>query len=267
MSDIPAVELCDVRYRYRRGGPEVLKGISLTVGAGTIMGLVGESGSGKSTLGRLIVNERQPTGGSILIEGSRWDSQSRKNGLRRSVQMVFQDPFAALNPYLTPVAAVTEAVAVADRQGLPTARERAIALLRQVGLSGAIIDRAPSSLSGGQRQRVVIARALACRPRILVADEATSALDVSVQAQILNLLMGLQRDLGLTMLFISHDISVIDHLTDEVAVLKDGLIVESGATEQILNAPQHDYTRALLSAFRESDREQDMDRMNRGQQV
>jgi peptide/nickel transport system ATP-binding protein len=249
MSDTPAIELRDVRYRYTRNGPEVLKGISLTVPAGTITGLVGESGSGKSTLGRLIVDERRPTDGHILIEGRRWDRNSRKNGMRRSVQMVFQDPFAALNPYLSPLAAVTEAVAVADRLGRARARDRAIELLTQVGLSGAVVERAPSSLSGGQRQRVVIARALACRPRVLVADEATSALDVSVQAQILNLLMGLQRDLGLTILFISHDISVINHLTDEVAVLKGGVIVESGATEQIMNAPQHDYTRTLLAAF------------------
>ena len=249
MSDTFAIELRDVRYRYTRNGPEVLKGISLVVPAGTITGLVGESGSGKSTLGRLIVDERRPTDGHILIEGRRWDRNSRKNGMRRSVQMVFQDPFAALNPYLSPLAAVTEAVAVADRLGRARARDRAIELLTQVGLSGAVVERAPSSLSGGQRQRVVIARALACRPQVLVADEATSALDVSVQAQILNLLMGLQRDLGLTILFISHDISVINHLTDEVAVLKGGVIVESGATEQIMNAPQHDYTRTLLAAF------------------
>ncbi|AOX44910.1 ABC transporter ATP-binding protein [Microbacterium sp. BH-3-3-3] len=249
MSDTPAIELRDVRYRYTGNGPEVLKGISLAVPAGTITGLVGESGSGKSTLGRLVVDERRPTDGDILIEGRRWDRSSRRNGMRRSVQMVFQDPFAALNPYLSPLAAVTEAVAVADRQGRVRARDRAIELLAQVGLSGALVERAPSSLSGGQRQRVVIARALACRPRVLVADEATSALDVSVQAQILNLLMGLQRELGLTILFISHDISVINHLTDDMAVLKGGVIVESGATDQIMNAPQHAYTRTLLSAF------------------
>ena len=249
MTNVPAVRIENVRYRYTRSGPDVLKDVSLTVPSGSILGLVGESGSGKSTLGRIVVDERRQTSGVVEIEGQRWADSRRNSDLRRSVQMIFQDPFGSLNPYLSPIAAVAEAAAVTQRLSKDASRERAVELLEKVGLRGELIQRTPASLSGGQRQRVVIARALACEPRILVADEPTSALDVSVQAQILNVLMRLQADLGLTMLFISHDMGVINHITDEVAVLERGVIVESGPTEEVMRHPQHPYTQKLLAAF------------------
>src|ERR1700712_2944967 len=249
MTNVPAVRIENLRYRYTRLGPDVLKDVSLTVPSGSILGLVGESGSGKSTLGRIVVDERRQTSGVVEIEGQRWADSRRNGDLRRSVQMIFQDPFGSLNPYLSPIAAVAEAAAVTQRLSKNAARERAVELLEKVGLRGELIQRTPASLSGGQRQRVVIARALACDPRILVADEPTSALDVSVQAQILNVLMRLQADLGLTMLFISHDMGVINHITDEVAVLERGVIVESGPTEEVMRHPQHPYTQKLLAAF------------------
>lgn len=247
--EVVGIRIEDVSLRYSRRGPLVLEQIDLEVPAGKTVGLVGESGSGKSSLGRLIVGERPPTGGRIEIGGQEWTRSNLRGELRRSVQLIFQDPFSALNPYLTPLEAVSEAVHVARGLAKAPARKRATELLEQVGLAGRTIERAPASLSGGQRQRVVIARALACDPNVIVADEATSALDVSVQAQILNVLMSLQAELGLTMLFISHDIAVINHVTDEVAVLEKGLIVEHGETEQVMRNPQHPYTRKLLAAF------------------
>jgi peptide/nickel transport system ATP-binding protein len=253
--DVVGIRIEDVSLRYARRGPLVLEQITLDVPPGKTVGLVGESGSGKSSLGRLIVGERPATSGRIEIGGQEWNRTTRRGELRRSVQMIFQDPFGALNPYMTPLEAVSETVHVARKLPKERSRERATELLEQVGLAGRTIERTPSSLSGGQRQRVVIARALACDPKVIIADEATSALDVSVQAQILNVLMGLQEELGLTMLFISHDIAVINHVTDEVAVLEGGVIVEHGATEAVIANPQHPYTRKLLAAFGDEPRD------------
>jgi len=249
MTGVPAIRVEDLYYRYSRNAVDVLSGINLTVAPGRIMGLVGESGSGKSTLGRIIVNERRQSSGVVEIEGRPWDKVRRTADIRRSVQMIFQDPYGSLNPYLTPMQAVVEALRVTQGHRLAVARSGASDLLHQVGLSEEHSHRSPSSLSGGQRQRVVIARALACGPRIIVADEPTSALDVSVQAQILNLLLTLQRDLGLTMVFISHDMAAVNHIADDVAVLQHGRIVETGLVADVLTNPQQEYTQRLLESF------------------
>jgi ABC-type glutathione transport system ATPase component len=244
-----AIEVDDVTLRYRRDAAPAVSGVSLSVPDGGALGIVGESGSGKSTLARMIVGEREPSEGAVRVFGQTWREIPARGPVRRSVQMVFQDPYGALNPRLTPVAAVAEAVGVA--QGVARGRREAVAreLLAEVGLSGAPTERLPARLSGGQRQRVVIARALACEPKVLVADEPTSALDVSVQAQILNLLMRLREERALTLVLISHDITVVDHMTDRIAVMLRGEVVEHGATETVLRAPEHEYTKQLIAAF------------------
>ena len=233
-----ALSVREVSYRYSRHAPLILDRVSLEVQQGGAVGLVGESGSGKSTLARILVGERRPTTGEALVNGIAWSTVKRSSALRRGVQMIFQDPYAALNPYLTPRAAVSEAARITQGISRDEAAQRARSLLGEVGLSGALIDRSPNRLSGGQRQRVVIARALACEPSVLVADEPTSALDVSVQAQILNLLMQIQAERRLTLVLISHDIAVINHVTEEVAVMAGGRIVEAGPTESVLTDPQ-----------------------------
>ncbi|MBB2914053.1 ABC-type glutathione transport system ATPase component [Streptosporangium becharense] len=245
----PAVQLQDVALRYRKGAAPAVSGVSLSVPEGGSLGIVGESGSGKSTVARLIVHERDATSGEVRIFGRPWKEIPPHGEVRRSVQMIFQDPYGALNPRLTPLAAVTETVSVARGLRRKEARDVAADLLQDVGIGLALAERSPGRLSGGQRQRVVIARALACEPRVLVADEPTSALDVSVQAQILNLLLRLREERGLTLILISHDISVVHHMTEDVTVMRHGRIVEQGTTAQVFDAPAHDYTRELVAAF------------------
>jgi peptide/nickel transport system ATP-binding protein len=223
--------------------------VSLRVERGDVLGLVGESGCGKSTLAQIIMRLEPATRGTVLFDGADITALEGRalQPFRRRLQMVFQDSTASLNPRKTVRRVLSESlelagVVAADRAG-------AIAeLLEQVGLDRSFVSRYPHQLSGGQRQRVAIARALAMRPELLVADEPVSSLDVSLQAQILRLLIELRRKLGLTMIFISHDLALVHHLCSEVAVMQAGRIVEFGAPTEVLRRPQHDYTRKLLAA-------------------
>src|SRR5258708_11080175 len=240
--------------------------VSLDIHAGETLGLVGESGSGKSTLGRLILRLIEPTSGGIHFEGHDLlaASAGEMRRLRRDMQIIFQDPFASLDPRFRVEDIIAEPLIIhgsATTEGAPSLaafarrgngrdhlRARVIELLRAVGLDESILQRFPHEFSGGQRQRIGIARALALRPKFIVADEPVSALDVSVGAQIVNLLAQLQRDFGLTYLFISHSMPVVRYLSTRIAVMYRGQIVEVGEAEQITERPQHAYTRSLLEA-------------------
>ncbi|MFJ5073147.1 ABC transporter ATP-binding protein [Streptomyces sp. NPDC088553] len=236
--------------RRRGAGPiRAVDGIGFDVAAGETLGLVGESGCGKSTTGRTIVRLLEPTGGSVSYEGRDIShlSQRALKPLRRDLQMVFQDPHSSLNPRQTVARIIADPLLVQGGTAAD-ARKRAVELMELVGLIPEHIDRHPHEFSGGQAQRIGIARALATNPRLVVADEPVSALDVSVQAQIVNLMERLQRELGLAYLFIAHDLSVVKRVCDRVAVMYLGRIVEIGAKERVYAAPAHPYTRALLSA-------------------
>lgn len=228
---------------------QAVSDVSLAVGRGEVLGLVGESGCGKSTLARIMLQLETPTRGRVLFDGHDLVplQGAELRPYRRRLQMVFQDANSSLNPRKRVVRLLGEALALID---VPEnqRRERAAGLLSQVGLDGAMLDRYPHELSGGQRQRMAIARALAMGPDLLVADEPVSSLDVSLQAQILRLLMDLRDRLGLTMVFISHDLALVHHLCSSVAVMSAGRIVEQGAPRQILHDPQHAYTRQLLAS-------------------
>ncbi len=227
-----------------------LNGVSFTIEAGRSMGIVGESGSGKSTLARLVMALDQPTAGSVELLGRDLHALPRKQlqQARRDIQMVFQDPYGSLDPRQTIERIVPEPLAA---QGGATRQEqhrRAADALTSVGLRAGDLGKYPHEFSGGQRQRIAIARALITRPRLIVADEPVSALDVSVQAQVLNLMQDLQAEFGITYMLISHDLAVVHHLCDDVAVLWQGRIVEQGPPERLFRAAQHPYTRALLEA-------------------
>ncbi|MCA2180389.1 dipeptide ABC transporter ATP-binding protein [Nonomuraea glycinis] len=257
--DEPILELDDLVTSYRltrgigRSGGEVraVAGVSLTVRAGETVGLVGESGCGKSTVARTIVGLVRPSSGRVLFEGrdlSTLPAQEMRL-LRQDIQLIFQDPYASLNPRMTVAALLKEPWRI-HRGLVPRERwdEEVRSLLDRVGLRAEHADRYPHQFSGGQRQRIAIARALAVRPRLIVCDESVSALDVSVRAQILNLLKDLQRDLGVAYLFISHDLGVVRHICDRVAVMYLGKIVEVGSKDSVYRHPSHPYTQALLSA-------------------
>jgi peptide/nickel transport system ATP-binding protein len=234
--------------------------VSLDINAGETVGLVGESGSGKSTLGRLILRLIEPTSGSIRFDGRDLPAASGGNlrRLRRDMQIIFQDPFSALDPRMRVEDLIAEPLVIHKREGGPpfgnggnskiTIKSQVADLLRAVGLDASAMRRYPHEFSGGQRQRIVIARALALRPKFIVCDEPVSALDVSVGAQIVNLLAQLQRDFGLTYLFISHSMPVVRYLSTRIAVMHRGKIVEINSTEEITERPQHPYTRTLIDA-------------------
>jgi len=258
----PALEVegaCKDFFVSRRSGwgrrrLRAVDDVSLRIEAGRTLGLVGESGCGKSTLGRMLVGLIPPSAGTIRLDG-RALGPRRSADDRRGIQMVFQDPYASLDPRMTIHDVVAEPLRINGlyRAGMV---ER---LLEQVGLSPDAGARRPAQFSGGQRQRIAIARALALDPKVLILDEAVSALDVSIQAQIVNLLRQLQRDLGLSYLFISHDLSIVRHICDDVAVMYLGRIVESGPRDAVFGAPAHPYTQSLLSAvpsLRRRDRRQ-----------
>ncbi|HEY6248960.1 MAG TPA: ATP-binding cassette domain-containing protein [Candidatus Angelobacter sp.] len=259
---MPLVEIRDLVKVYKtdegvfgKAEREVraVNGVSLDIHAGETLGLVGESGCGKSTLGRMILRLIEATSGSI-----RFDSQDVLTAsstllrrLRRDMQIIFQDPFASLNPRMKIEEIISEPLVIHSENGRPskiTLREKALEMLQAVGLEEEVLRRYPHEFSGGQRQRIGIARALMLHPRFIVCDEPVSALDVSVGAQIVNLLKSLQREFGLTYLFISHSMPVVRYLSDRIAVMRAGEIVEIGTSEEITSRPQHEYTRSLLAA-------------------
>jgi peptide/nickel transport system ATP-binding protein len=250
-----AIELRSVRREFRvksaMFAPErhviAVDDVSFSVPAGSVLGIVGESGCGKSTLARLILGLLAPTSGSALVDGKHLFDLDRK-ARARLIQPVFQDPFSSLNPRQTVRDIVSLPLLAQGTFSTAEIERRVAQILERVGLSTEQGGRMPSQLSGGQRQRVAIARALVLEPRIVICDEPTSALDVSVQAQILNLLADLRRDLGLTYLFISHNLAVVEHVASEVAVMYLGRIVEKTETDQLFRAPRHPYTQALLAS-------------------
>jgi peptide/nickel transport system ATP-binding protein/oligopeptide transport system ATP-binding protein len=230
---------------------KAVDGVSFSIPAGKTVGLVGESGSGKTTIGRTLVKLISPTSGTAFWRGTEILSMSEKEfrPLRRKIQYVFQDPFGSLNPRMTVGKIIGEALEIHFANLDRTQRaDRVESLLQRVGLKGEMMHRHPHEFSGGQRQRIGIARALAVEPEFLICDEPVSALDVSVQAQIVNLLQDLQEELGLALLFIAHDLAVVEHISDFVLVLHRGKIVESGPARNVLEHPIDPYTRDLLAA-------------------
>ncbi|MEY2619607.1 MAG: hypothetical protein RL522_2609 [Pseudomonadota bacterium] len=229
---------------------KALQGVSLTLEAGRSLGIVGESGSGKSTLARLVMALDTPTAGRVLMQGRDLHGlpPDELRRARRDFQMVFQDPYGSLDPRQTVARIVAEPLQAQGEGTRSEQRARAAEAIESVGLRATDLDKYPHEFSGGQRQRIAIARALVTRPRLIVADEPVSALDVSVQAQVLNLMQDLQAQFGVTYLLISHDLAVVHHLCDEVAVLWQGRIVEQGPPERLFRDPQHPYTRTLLDA-------------------
>ena len=232
---------------------QALQGVSLQVTAGRSMGIVGESGSGKSTMARLAMALERPSSGQVLFEGRDLHAlpPDELRHARRDFQMVFQDPYGSLDPRRPVWRTVAEPAAALEGARRAQQRERAAAMLTAVGLRTDALDKYPHEFSGGQRQRIAIARALMTRPKLIVADEAVSALDVSVQAQVLNLMADLRDAHGVTFLFISHDLAVVSHLCQDVAVMQGGRIIEHGPVRQVLSAPSHPYTRTLLAAVPE----------------
>ena len=267
MIPTPALEVKNLRKEFGRRGnllqaaslKAAVDDVSFTVPHGKTLALVGESGSGKSTVGFMILGLLDPTAGEVLYEGQPIVGRKGKarQELKRQIQVVFQDPYASLNARMTVEEAVTEGMVV-HRIGANNQErvERAKQLLNQVGLNEDALARYPHEFSGGQRQRIAIARALSVEPKFLVLDEPTSALDVSVQSQVLNLLRRLQTEFGLSYLFITHNLAVVEYLADEVCVMQKGKIVERGTVDDVFDRPQDPYTQRLLSSIPSSDPEQ-----------
>jgi oligopeptide transport system ATP-binding protein len=228
---------------------KAVDGVSFSIRRGETLGLVGESGCGKSTLGRTMIHLYKPTAGEVLFNGKPVDSRAAEKQLRRGMQMIFQDPYASLNPRMTVGDIVGEPLVIHGLAAAGERSERIAALLRMVGLSPDYANRFPHEFSGGQRQRIGIARALAVNPAFIICDEPISALDVSIQAQVVNLLENLQGKLGLTYLFIAHDLAMVKHISTRVAVMYLGKIVEIADGSELYGKPQHPYTQALLSAL------------------
>jgi len=238
-------------FRRTVGHIRAVDGVSFEIPRGTTVGLVGESGSGKSTIGRAIVGIYKPTAGRIYYQDAEISALSTSAFFpyRKKMQVIFQDPFNSLNPRMTIEKVMAEPLEIHFPDlSRSDCRERSVALLARVGISPDCLGRYPHEFSGGQRQRIGIARALAMEPEFLICDEPVSALDVSVQAQIVNLLQDLQEELGLTYLFIAHDLAVVEHIADTVLVMTGGEIVEQASAEMIYRDPRHEYTRKLLAA-------------------
>lgn len=243
-----------VKHFPIEGSDDVVRavdGISFTIRNGETLGLVGESGCGKSTVGRCLLRLHEPTSGDVLFEGRNIVDLSHKEmqGLRKEMQIIFQDPYASLNPRLSILSIVSEPLKIHGVSSKQERKDRVADLLSKVGLDPNYMNRYPHEFSGGQRQRIGIARALALNPKLIICDEPVSALDVSVQAQVVNLLQDLQSELGLTYLFISHGLAVVEHISNRVAVMYLGKIVEIADSTELYENPLHPYTQALLSAI------------------
>jgi oligopeptide transport system ATP-binding protein len=260
ISETPLVELRNLKKHFRlpggwlSGQPRyvyAVDGVSLDIHAGETLGLVGESGCGKTTLGRMTLRLIEPTAGDVIFAGRNINTlnPNEMRSARREMQIVFQNPYSSLSPRFKIADVVAEPLLTHGVVTSSEVRARVVDLLEQVGLGRQHLDRFPHELSGGQCQRVAVARALALNPRLIVLDEPTSALDVSVQAQIINLLDDLQQKSGLTYLFISHDLNVVQHISDRIGVMYLGKLVELGESEAVFNAPLHPYTRALFGAI------------------
>jgi oligopeptide/dipeptide ABC transporter ATP-binding protein len=259
----PLLQVRDLVKHYHAGGVFAAKsppvravdGVSFEIGHGETLALVGESGCGKSSVGRTILRLQEPTSGEAVFEGRNVFTLGREplRALRRRMQIIFQDPYGSLNPRMTIGAAVAEGMEIHRLASGAELRRRVASLLEEVGLDASYARRYPHEFSGGQRQRIGIARALAVEPAFIVCDEPVSALDVSVQAQVLNLLADLQKQRGLSYLFIAHDLAVVRQIAQRIAVMYLGRIVETGSTEALLADPRHPYTQALLSAVPEPD--------------
>jgi ABC-type oligopeptide transport system ATPase subunit len=253
MNATPLLQVKDLRVDFAQGKGKVfqaLKGVSLNIHPGETVGLVGESGSGKTTVGRVILGLTEATSGQVIFdeEDITQASRARRRDLGRDIQVVFQDPYGSLNPARTVGDTLAEPL-LSDKSLSPTdIQQRISEVLQRVGMPTDTAQRYPGQFSGGQRQRIAIARAVIAKPRLIVCDEPVSALDLSVQAQVLNLLKELQESMGLAMLFISHDLTVVRHVSHRTVVLYRGGIVEQGDAAQVHEHPQHPYTRALLAA-------------------
>jgi peptide/nickel transport system ATP-binding protein len=241
------IESATVVFGRKEPAVTAVDDVSLSIPSGTVLGLVGESGSGKSTLARAVAGLQPLTRGRILAGGT--DIQNRGHRRTRAVQMVFQDPYTSLNPRMTVGGSIAEVIRANDSAG-PGGVDRTVAdLLDSVRLPSAAGGRYPGQLSGGMRQRVAVARALAARPKILIADEITSALDASVQSAVLNLVREIHRELGLTILFITHNLAVVRYIADATAVMYQGRIVEQGPSHEVITGPRHAYTRTLIDSL------------------
>ena len=249
----PLLAVEDLRVEFSQGRGKVfkaLKGVSLSIGQGETVGLVGESGSGKTTIGKVILGQTPASAGRVTFDGEdiTHATRERRRLLGREIQVVFQDPIGSLNPSRTIGDTLAEPLLAAGNRNTGEVRDRVADILQRVGMPVDTAARYPTQFSGGQRQRIAIARAVINRPRLVVCDEPVSALDLSVQAQVLNLLNELQRSLNLSLLFISHDLTVVRHVSHRTVVLYQGEIVEQGDAAQVHDHPQHAYTRALLAA-------------------
>jgi ABC-type glutathione transport system ATPase component len=254
----PMIEARDIRYHFTTPGRlwrpassvRAVDGVSFAIPAGRTFGIVGESGCGKSTLASLLIGDRLPQSGSIRVAGRPVEEHvaSGRKAYARIVQMVAQDPFGTMDPRQRVGPQIDETIGIHFPLSAAERRARTLAMLHSVGLAESVYSKMPHQISGGQRQRIAIARALVVEPQVLICDEPTSALDVSIQAQVLNLLLRLQEKLGLTIVLISHDIRVVGHMSHEIGVMSGGVMVEQGPTAEVLERPKHAYSRALFDA-------------------